>query len=42
MRITQNNIKIELENEDEIDVFWNIIAFALDFQAQRDEEKNLV
>lgn len=38
MRITQDNIKIELENEKEIEIFWNIIAFALDLQAMR--EKN--
>lgn len=39
MRLTQNNLTIELENENEIEAFWNIIAFALDLQAQRDEEK---
>ena len=39
MKITQDNIKIELENENEINVFWNIIAFALDLQAQRAELK---
>jgi hypothetical protein len=32
MRITHDNIKIELENESEIEIFWNIIAFALDFE----------
>ena len=34
MRITQDNIKIELESESEIEIFWNIIAFALDFNAK--------
>ena len=38
MRVTQDNIKIELENEEEINLFWNIIAFALDLQAERDKE----
>lgn len=37
MRITQDNIKIELENEQEIETFWNIIAFALDLQAECDK-----
>ena len=40
MRLTQNNITIELENEDEIRHFWNIIAFALDLQAIREKEGN--
>lgn len=38
MRIMQDNIKIELENENEITDFWNIIAFALDLQAEREKE----
>lgn len=38
MNITQNNLTIELENESEIETFWNIIAFALDLQAERDKE----
>ena len=39
MRITQDNIKIELESEKEIEDFWNIIAFALDLQAQCDKNQ---
>lgn len=38
MNITQNNLTIELESESEINAFWNIIAFALDLQAERDKE----
>lgn len=38
MNITQNNLTIELETQNEIDIFWNIIAFALDLQAERDKE----
>lgn len=38
MRITQYNIEIELENPKEIEIFWNIIAFALDLQAEREKE----
>ena len=38
MNITRNNLTIELENKNEIEVFWNIIAFALDLQAQCDKE----
>ena len=38
MRLTQNNLTIELVSENEIEVFWNIIAFALDLQAERDRE----
>lgn len=38
MNITQKNLIIELESESEIEVFWNIIAFALDLQAERDKE----
>ena len=39
MRITQSNIEIELETPKEVEIFWNIIAFALDLQAERDEKK---
>lgn len=37
MRITQYNLEIELENPKEIEIFWNIIAFALDLQAEREK-----
>lgn len=35
MRITQDNIKIELENNEEIVDFWNVIMFALDLHEER-------
>ena len=38
MRIRQDNITIELETQEEIDNFWNIVAFALDLQAEREKE----
>ena len=38
MRIIKDNIKIELEDEGEIDTFWNIIAFALDFHEKCQRE----
>ena len=38
MRIRQDNITIELESQEEIDNFWNIVAFALDLQAEREKE----
>ena len=38
MRLVLDNLKIELENQQEIRDFWNIIEFALDLQAQRDKE----
>ena len=38
MRIRQDNITIELENQEEIDNFWNIVAFALDLHAERREK----
>lgn len=38
MRLVLDNLKIELENQQEIRDFWNVVSFALDLQAQRDEE----
>ena len=38
MRITQDNIKIELENEGEIMDFWNVISFALDLHCERQKK----
>ena len=38
MRLVLDNLKIELENQQEIRDFWNIISFALDLQAERDEQ----
>lgn len=38
MRLVLDNLKIELENQQEIQDFWNIISFALDLQAERDEK----
>ena len=38
MRLVLNNLKIELENQQEIRDFWNVISFALDLQAERDKE----
>ena len=34
-----NYLTIELENEHEIEDFYNVIMFALDLQAERDKEK---
>lgn len=38
MRLVLDNLKIELENQQEIRDFWNIISFALDLQAERDKK----
>ena len=38
MRLVLDNLKIELENQQEIQDFWNIIMFALDLQAERDKK----
>lgn len=38
MRIRQDNITIELETQEEIDNFCNIVAFALDLHAERREK----
>ena len=38
MRLVLDSLKIELESQQEIRDFWNVISFALDLQAQRDEE----
>lgn len=35
MTLTQNNIVIELESEEEIMRFWNIIAFAVEYHNER-------
>lgn len=37
MRLVLDNLKIELENQQEIQDFWNIIMFALDLQAEREK-----
>ena len=37
MRLVLDNLKIELENQQEIQDFWNIVCFALDLQAEREE-----
>lgn len=36
MRLVLDNLKIELENQQEIRDFWNIIMFALDLHASRE------
>lgn len=38
MKLFNDNLKIELENQQEIRDFWNIITFALDFHELRDAE----
>lgn len=38
MRLVLDNLKIELESQQEIRDFWNVICFALDLQAERDKE----
>lgn len=38
MRIVLDNLKIELENQQEIRDFWNIIMFALDLQSEREKK----
>lgn len=38
MRLVLDNLKIELENQQEIRDFWNVISFALVLQAERDKE----
>lgn len=35
MRLVLDNLKIELENSDEIREFWNVIMFALDLHSER-------
>lgn len=35
MRIVLNNLKIELENQEEIQDFWNIVMFALDLHNEK-------
>ena len=35
MRLVLDNLKIELENQQEIRDFWNVISFALDLQVER-------
>lgn len=36
MRLVLDSLKIELENQQEIRDFWNIIMFALDLHASRE------
>ena len=36
MRLVLDKLKIELENQQEIRDFWNIIMFALDLNASRE------
>lgn len=38
MRVVLDNLKIELENQEEIRDFWNVIMFALDLHAERQKE----
>ena len=38
MRLVLNNLKIELENQQEIKDFWNVILFSLDLHAEREKE----
>lgn len=38
MRIEHGSISIELETQKDVDLFWNVIAFALDLQTQREKE----
>lgn len=38
MRLVLDNLKIELENQQEIRDFWNVVSFALDLQAERDKK----
>lgn len=38
MRLLLDNLKIELENQQEIEDFWNIISFALDLQNERNKK----
>lgn len=37
MRLVLDNLKIELETQQEIRDFWNIVSFAIDLQAERDK-----
>jgi len=37
MKLMLDNLKIELESQQEIRDFWNIVSFALDLQAERDK-----
>ena len=38
MRLVFDNLKIELESQEEIQDFCNIISFALDLQAEREKD----
>jgi hypothetical protein len=38
MKLVLNNLKIELENQQEIRDFWNVISFALDLHAEREKD----
>lgn len=38
MIATQNNITIDLENEDEIRHFWNIVMFAIEHHKEKAEK----
>ena len=38
MKLVLDNLKIELENQQEIRDFWSIISFELDLQAERDKD----
>lgn len=38
MRLVLDNLKIELESQQEIQNFWNIIMFALDLHNERTEK----
>lgn len=38
MRLVLDNLKIELENQQEIRDFWNVVSFALDLQNERDKK----
>lgn len=35
MTIKNKGLTIELENENEIEIFWNVVAFALDLHNER-------
>lgn len=38
MRLVLDNLKIELESQQEIQNFWNIVMFALDLHSERIEK----
>lgn len=42
MRLVLDNLKIELETQQEIQDFWNIIMFALDLHNEKLKMVNLV